>query len=575
MKHREYLDTAKRHLAACQMFFNNTQWEITPKKSDLLKEKVLLLKSKEDYIEKKTAFLKEWISLLREQISSIDKYREWLQEVNASSQEEIELLVNTSRQLQNATTSLIKQNDLLKEINNPSCQQVSFLNGITRSLNDDLNWQGKQKRQIKEDNIFLEKLSSKLKDSVHQLESIADLINQEFPQRLYSEFLEQGTLQQLEDVHQLEELSDRLENQEKTLISNLRLCNSNLEAIFQELKDDISKLEGIDEFSKDINKTFNEQKSHLEEIIDKLKKQLNKTDNTIECITWLEEQGALLRKNKAFLKQYDAYTRKDVYQSKEYKAWLKNRKEISHLETERNEDDVLLKKKFDHFNEEVEKKNYLLKDIYYLTGYILEALTIYAAYEGGRFKGNRITDLDIDFTQKTHIDFYKVNFNLSTKCWYSNRQNPKRNDEKYCNKDVFKQDEYENDLKALKELNKLIDEWKQKEFKEKKRDTYFHSVENHHFYEIITNVLNDSTIENTLITNDVPYLSSIENIPIENGALIKKVEILIQNWDTSLRYTEKESEKWICIENEKALQQETLEQLIKLCETIFAAINHA
>ena len=99
-------------------------------------------------------------------------------------------------------------------------------------------------------------------------------------------------------------------------------------------------------------------------------------------------------------------------------------------------------------------------------------------------------------------------------------------------------------------------------------------MENHHFYEIITNVLNDSTIENTLITNDVPYLSSIENIPIENGALIKKVEILIQNWDTSLRYTEKESEKWICIENEKALQQETLEQLIKLCETIFAAINH-
>lgn len=580
MKHREYLYTAKRHLAACQMFFKNTEWEITPKKSDLLKEKAIQLISKEDYIAKKYALLKKWISLLQKQTASIDKHREWLQETNAFYQEKMEPLANISNQLQNSTMWLIQQNDLLNESDNSTYQLAPLLETINEQLKESFIRHREQKLQIKENDIFLEQLSSKLKDSVHQLESIANEIDQEFPQRIHSDSLKREELQENENAHLLEEFSIKLNNQEhqtKALSNKLKSYDSNLNAISQELNDDINKLEEIDAFTKDVDKTINEQKTYLEENIDKLKKQLGET----EYITYLDKQESQLRKNKIFLKQHKSYTKKDVYQSKEYKILLRDRKDLSNLEAELDKNDVLLKKKFKHFNDELEKKKYLLKDIYYLTGYILEALTIYAAYEGGRFKGERITDLDIEFTENTHIDYYKVNWNNNKKCWRSNRQYPQRDDEKYSNEKGIEQ--YEKDSKALIELNKLIDEWKQKEFEEWKQKNFegkwnrtcFHCVEDHHFYEIITNVLNNRNIENTLITNDVPYLSSTEDIPIENAAIKNKVITLIQNWDTSLRYTEKESEKWTCIEKENALQQETLEQLIKLCETIFAAINHA
>lgn len=213
-----------------------------------------------------------------------------------------------------------------------------------------------------------------------------------------------------------------------------------------------------------------------------------------------------------------------------------------------------------------ECKEDVLKDLYYLTGYILEALTVYAVYSRGGFAKDDITELDIEFSKKTHLDYYKV-ISVSENGKYvykSARRIPKK-------------DGNEQLINDINELNKLISELKHKEYKFNKfkkngdNKKFFFYIESHHFYEIIANILQNSEIDLIQASEDIPLFNpSIQN-ERDNIDQDKKVDLLIRSWNSSLRYSDTNCNTWGTIK--EALQKETLNKLIHLCEQTLAALN--
>ncbi|WP_244263704.1 hypothetical protein [Fibrobacter succinogenes] len=189
-----------------------------------------------------------------------------------------------------------------------------------------------------------------------------------------------------------------------------------------------------------------------------------------------------------------------------------------------------------------EEKNEILKDLFYLTGYILEALTIYTVYSRGHFNPNKdITELDIKFTKDTHVDYY------NTREIHPNKNDPKDKFSISC-RTPKNAESYETFNKNLEELNKLI------------RETTIYPIQSHKFFAIIQNVLNDSNKGLIFSSENIPLFS---NIKVSNNEREKKILTLIMSWDSSLRYS---TNQWNKIKD--ILTKENIEYIIILCKMI-------
>lgn len=606
MKHREYLDTARRHLTTCRVFFDNVNWEITPKKEELFKDWTRQLEEKESFYEKKVVFLMERITLLIKRNALTDERKECMQKKYDSLTKNIKLLEDVACLLNNSVMSLRRSDDLMDYANNSSQQMTRPLKEMADRLSGDITWFKDQRKNPLELQKFPQEENVGLFDEERcWLRSQKGLLKKtkESLEQLTSKFEEQTNgLERREN--QFEKLHKRLQSSDSSLID----CECKLE----ERTDKLDKLNAIvQKNNDDISQQWEqleEKKNLLENDIGLLKKQLKGIgDSSQECITWLKSQEKTLKK---IAEPQDDNLLIDELEKN--KALLEQNKNSLKEETEKlNESEKLFQGKYKQYKEQIKKKDYLLKDIYYLTGYILEALTIFAAYEGttcgfdgnsiNGFRGENIKDLDIQFTRGTHIDYYKIhksykkdkaatgenNGEENNTKWESNRNLPEMPSESDCDYEE-KMAKFNKALRDLDSLNELITELKNKEqnVKQEIRENnetnhpnnslegvpFFHNVESHHFYEIITGVLNDPKIENKLLKKSengepVPLLSPDAEAPD------KKVMTLIQKWKPCLRYSEKECKIWQDLEAEKALQKEPLDHLIKLCEDIFDRIS--
>lgn len=615
MNHREYLDTARRHLTTCRVFFDNVNWEITPKKEELLKDWTHQLEEKESFYEKKVGFLRSWIALLMKENSLMNERKGCLQEKYAFLASNVKSLEDVVISLKNGVMLLSKQDDLVDDVKKSSELLIQPLTKMANRLSDDITWCEEQKKIIKEKKGSFEELSLPLEENVSQLNEKRiwlreqeDLLNgaKKSLEQLIPKFEEQTNgLKELEK--QLKELHKTLKSSESDIIN----CTCKLE----ECADKLEKFNDIEKKRYDaINQQWNdleEKKNQLGKDIGWLKKQLKGIDTSSqECITWLKSQEKMLKYVTEL--QDDLVKNVLVNELEKGKVLLeRNKNSLKNEDKRLNECEKLFQEKFNQYKAQLKKKDYLLKDIYYLTGYILEALTIFAVYEGttcgfdgntiNGFQGKNIKDLDIRFTRSTHIDYYKIhkiyekdkavagenNGEGNDAKWGSNRNLP----EKPCESDYDYEEKlakFNNALQDLDSLNELITELKNKErkVKQEKNGTkrsnnsseevpFFHNVESHHFYEIITGVLNDPIIENKLLNKKNENDETVPVPLLSPGATIQdnKVMTLIQKWKPSLRYSERECKEWQDLEAAKALQKEPLGHLIKLCEDIFDMIS--
>ena len=236
-------------------------------------------------------------------------------------------------------------------------------------------------------------------------------------------------------------------------------------------------------------KEFNEKKDIVEETLNKLN-------------GWLERRKSRLDVFDSIFRQKDDDL---INQDKSIKQMGKKLGNMDHLLLEEN----------------------LFKDIFYLTGYILEAFTVFLVYKNGGFPPEKdIKSLDVEFSQKTHVDYYKTNFTRT--------KSVRHEDETNC--------EYTKNLEKLNELIKDAD--------------YFYSIEGHKFYWILRNVLREPKYGVILPSDSIPIFSKKTDPQIEK---------MIHKWDTKLRYSSEDCwEIW----DDRCLNPQTLKQLIKLCENI-------
>lgn len=150
-------------------------------------------------------------------------------------------------------------------------------------------------------------------------------------------------------------------------------------------------------------------------------------------------------------------------------------------------------------------------ELYYLSGYIIEGITIYSAYKLNNWPLNDDIQrsYNLVFSQQTNLDFYysrvinNVNEKATTIQFFQNRPPGKM------------------------------------------------SVQGHRFQEIVKNILKPDPS-----FNDTPYIG--------NGKIDSDVEKLIDNWSPEIRYLYDNGTMPLPI-----LSQDAIARLIKTCFTIF------
>lgn len=174
----------------------------------------------------------------------------------------------------------------------------------------------------------------------------------------------------------------------------------------------------------------------------------------------------------------------------------------------------------------------ILRDLYYLTGYIFEAVVVYLIYNKGGFdKNTSIKDFDKKFTEKTDVDFfakrrrlYKANDNTSTLT--------------------------EDDEKWLKSKSPL------------------YAIQKHRFRELVHHCIRNKKNKCCILPLKIPYLSIPLNIQ-QNHA-----KQLIDMWDVCLRYsTEDPKDPWNNGEMASLLSRETIGEILNICNEILKRIN--
>lgn len=196
-------------------------------------------------------------------------------------------------------------------------------------------------------------------------------------------------------------------------------------------------------------------------------------------------------------------------------------------------------------SEIADKKN-LLKDIYYLSGYIFEAITVFIIYKTGY---SHVRDLykmqgkvfepdkhDVDefikeFTQFTKVDYYPVYNGVTKRIYLGSRMRDRKTGKK---------------LKISDDDKKFLNEF-----------VGLNAIEQHHFVDLIENIKNNKELFNIIFppSEDVPFF--VTPVTIE-------VETLIRGWSSGLRYSDALLWKKI----EKDLNESSLKDLLDVCQEI-------
>ncbi len=278
------------------------------------------------------------------------------------------------------------------------------------------------------------------------------------------------------------------------------------------------------------NKPSNRQ---LKENLSKLRSLFNKfRDEFFEKVRWLYSKKDSLDKSEFIKKENLLDRRKCRLKQLEsvLKQWEDDLKKEKEKESQLKNKDKLI------------AEDCILKDLYYLTGYILEAFTIYLVYAKGGFSPSEdVRNINIKFSQKTHVDFFK------------NREKTRFAPKEDC--DLKKKPE---ELKKKREELKKKHEELLEALKKIKLDAgQFFNIEEHEFWKIITNLFRKP---NGLM------LPSEQNIPIIcQKHEDRDMESLVKEWNTNLRYsTEDDNNTW----NKISLNPERLKTLMDLCVEI-------
>lgn len=233
----------------------------------------------------------------------------------------------------------------------------------------------------------------------------------------------------------------------------------------------------------------------------------------------------------------------DIFHTMKYREYLYTARR--HLAT--------CQKFFDSLNgaDSLQKEN-LLKDIYYLSGYIFEAFVVYKIYKTGyehvrdvyKEKGEK-------FDPEAHdIDEFIEEFTKFTKVDYFPRTEIK--DKKGKIIDIKLKRRYTK-MKYGKELTDS-----QKDFL--REQTGLCAIEQHHFTDLFKVIESNKNLRDKMFGEDVPlYFVDVSG----------EVEGLIMGWKSALRYSD--SSTWKNVEN--YLDESSLKGLLNVCQEINEKIN--
>ena len=186
-------------------------------------------------------------------------------------------------------------------------------------------------------------------------------------------------------------------------------------------------------------------------------------------------------------------------------------------------DEIQLKQKETSLKRQLEKI-YLLRDIYYLTGYILEGIAVYLVYGAGGFDPQKnIKEFDRRFTERTGVDFFSFRGRNTTRT-----ENISEEDQKWLNS--------QEDICG---------------------------VNQHHFNDLIDRYHNRLSIS----SNKIPYVDNPNDVS-------KPVRELIKHWDASHRYSDYDSHiPWKIHRLRQFLNRDTLSKLIDIYSQIVNTVN--
>ena len=179
-------------------------------------------------------------------------------------------------------------------------------------------------------------------------------------------------------------------------------------------------------------------------------------------------------------------------------------------------------------------KEEILRDLYYLSGYILEALVVYFVYKRGGFSEKKDIDVfDKEFTNKTCVDYFPKRKNSEGKYETSRCLTQLYNGKKMCIEDI----------QWLNSKPKL------------------YGINQHKFGLIIENCF-----DNLIFSSEsIPYFS-------DRSKISKEARDLILLWDVKLRYsTLDERDPWKKVQN--ILNEKSLNELLSVCKQIEKAVN--
>lgn len=181
-------------------------------------------------------------------------------------------------------------------------------------------------------------------------------------------------------------------------------------------------------------------------------------------------------------------------------------------------------------------REHTLRDLYYLSGYIMEAFTVFLAYKIGGFEMSKdIKIFDYDFTKLTGIDFYANRYGKSP--------SSKINDLDYKDKELRGSD-------GLLFVNK------------------------HGFKELKERIFNYNPEQSNVISNGTKQLWTGVQLPpglkltyFQDSIGNKSVEKLIESWRVELRYqTIENAKRWNMLK--KHLNFANICSMISVCEEI-------
>lgn len=394
-------------------------------------------------------------------------------------------------------------------------------------LNDKINWLNAQR-------IYLDKKIALLEKGVNLLQKTCiQLLNNEF-QLLNKEEIQLNITKSI----------DRFEKQE-SLIKNGTHLLKELDTLLNKTKEQIVHIseKGPQLLEKE-NDRIEQQLKNMELLLsEKEIPLLNEIAVHLSGIKGrLEKQNKPTGNADAQLKDKDNLLEESIYHLQEKLLVLKEE------ETSLKEEKKCLEEEFTRLKE----KNNLLKDIYYLSGYILEAFIVFIVYEIGYrhvrdvYKKDgkvafKLDKHDVDeyikeFTLFTKIDYYPV-IKHKTKRWY-------RKKFKIGKKTVSLQLKKEDEL-FLNNFYGLC------------------AIEQHHFFDLFELVKNNRNLRDAIYP-------SLKGVPLFFGKTCSKdVKDLIRDWKSGLRYSD--SVVWDKIED--CLNENTLKDLLITCQQINNAIK--